>query len=122
MITDLGAQSAGAFVASRDWFDGQPAEVQEALREGAKAYTAAFIAEQSEVVSKALENMEKSGATITRLSPEERARWAESLPHIADAWVKDADSKGLPASQVLDAYIAILKEAGVSLGRDWSVR
>ena len=122
LITDFGAQSAGAFVASKEWFDEQPAEVQDALRAGAEAYTAAFIAEQTEVVSNALANMEKSGATITKLSPEERARWAESLPHMADAWAKDADSKGLPGSQVLDAYMTILKEAGVSLGRDWSVR
>lgn len=45
--TDFGAQYAGTLVANKPWFDDQPEAVQAALREGAKAYTAAYLAEQT---------------------------------------------------------------------------
>lgn len=122
LLTDFGAQYAGSLVANKDWYDAQPAEVQEALRAGAAAYTTAYIAEQNARVEAALKTMEAGGAKITRLSDEERARWAAALPQIADVWAKNADGQDLPGSEVLDAYIAQLKEAGVKLARDWSQR
>lgn len=122
LITDFGAQYAGSLVANKEWYDAQPAEVQEALRAGAAAYTAAYIAEQNARVEAALKQMEEGGAKITKLSPEERARWAAALPQIADTWAKNADGQGLPGSDVLSAYIGLLKEAGVELARDWSQR
>jgi hypothetical protein len=64
----------------------------------------------------------EGGGTVTELSPEERARWANALPQVADAWASDADGRGLAGSEVLDAYISALKEAGVDLPRDWSER
>ena len=122
LITDFGAQYAGTLVANKEWFDEQPAEVQEALRAGASAYTEAYIAEQQARVAAALKALEDGGATITKLSDEERAKWAAALPQIADVWAKNADGQGLPGSEVLEAYIGLLKEAGVNLARDWSQR
>lgn len=122
LITDFGAQYAGSLVANKDWYDAQPEEVQQALRAGAAAYTDAYIAEQNARVEAALKQMEEGGATITKLSDEERAKWAAALPQIADIWAKNAESQGLAGSEVLDAYIDQLKDAGVSLARDWSQR
>lgn len=122
LMTDFGAQYAGSVVANKDWYDEQPEEVQAALRAGAKAYTEAFLTEQQSRVEDALKQMEEGGATITRLSEEERAKWAAALPQIADAWAKNAEDQGLPGSEVLDAYMGLLKEAGVTLPRDWSQR
>lgn len=122
LITDFGAQYAGSLVANKDWYDAQPEEVQEALRAGAAAYTEAYIAEQNTRVEAALKQMEEGGATITRLSDEERAKWANALPQIADVWAKNAEGQNLPGSEVLNAYIGLLKEAGVTLPRDWSQR
>lgn len=122
LITDFGAQYAGSLVANKDWYDEQPEEVQQALRAGAAAYTDAYIAEQNARVEAALKQMEEGGATITKLSDEERAKWAAALPQIADIWAKNAESQGLAGSEVLDAYIGQLKDAGVNLPRDWSQR
>lgn len=122
LITNFGAQYAGSLVANKDWYDSQPVEVQEALRAGAVAYTEAYIAEQNTRVEAALRQMEEGGATITELSDEERAKWAAALPHIADTWAKNADAQALPGSEVLQAYISQLKDAGVNLPRDWSER
>lgn len=122
LATDFGAQYAGSLVANKDWYDEQPAEVQEALRKGAAAYTTAYIAEQNARVEAALKQMEEGGATITKLSPEERVRWAAALPQIADTWAKNADGQNLPGSEVLTEYIELLKKAGTDLPRDWSQR
>ena len=121
-VTDFGANYAGSLVANKDWYDAQPEAVQEALKAGAKAYTDAYIAEQTSRVDAAMEAMKAGGATITVLSGEERAKWAAALPQIADTWAKNADDQGLAGSEVLDAYIGLLKEAGVELPRDWSQR
>ncbi|MDO5605447.1 MAG: C4-dicarboxylate TRAP transporter substrate-binding protein [Paracoccus sp. (in: a-proteobacteria)] len=122
LITDFGAQYAGSLVANKDWYDRQPEEVQAALRAGAEAYTAAYIAEQQSRVEAALQQIEDGGATITRLSDDERVRWANALPQIADLWAQNADGQGLPGSAVLDAYIGLLGNAGVTLARDWTQR
>ena len=80
------------------------------------------IAEQTQRVEAALQQMEEGGAVITRLSDEDRAKWAAALPQIAEAWAKNAEEQGLPGSEVLDAYMGLLKDAGVSVGRDWTQR
>src|SRR5690606_27549886 len=96
-ITDFGAQYAGSVVANKPWFDEQPEAVQAALREGAKAYTEAYLQEQSSRVEAALAGMQENGGTLTTLSDEEKARWAAALPQIADTWAKAAEADNLPA-------------------------
>lgn len=122
-ITDFGAQYAGSLVAHKPWFDAQPEAVQNALRAGAEAYTEAYLTEQSARVAAAMDTLtEGDEGGVHQLSAAERTRWAEALPDVAGRWADDADQRGLPGSEVLDAYIAALKAAGVDLGRDWSDR
>lgn len=121
-MTDFGAQYAGSVVANGPWFDAQPAEVQEALRVGAAAYTRAYLEAQAARISAAMETLAGGGGTITELSDEQRRRWAEALPDVAGQWAENADARGLPGTQVLDAYIEILRDAGAPLVRDWSQR
>ncbi|KPQ07136.1 MAG: TRAP-type C4-dicarboxylate transport system, periplasmic component [Rhodobacteraceae bacterium HLUCCA12] len=121
-VTDFGAQYAGALVANRTWFAEQPEAVQQALREGAEAYTEAYLAEQAERVAAAMDTIAADEDRLHVLDPEERRRWAEALPDIAGAWAENADERGLPGTEVLDAYIEAVTEAGADLGRDWSQR
>ena len=121
-ITNFGAQYAGSIVANKSWFDAQSETVQEAMREGARAFSAAYLAEQAQRIEASMNALAEGGGQVTELSDEERARWANALPNVANAWAEDADGRGLPGSEVLDAYIAALKEAGIDLPRDWSDR
>lgn len=121
-ITDFGAQYAGSVVANGSWYDGLPDTVQDALRSGAEAYTQAYIEEQSQRVEAAFATLTEGDGSVSDLPADERARWADSLPDIAGTWAEDAESRGLPAFEVLDAYIGALNEAGVDLPRDWSDR
>ncbi len=119
-ITHFGAQYAGGLAANRSWFLDQPQEVQEALRKGVRAYQAAYLAEQSARVSAAKAALAPDPERLHVLAPEERARWAQALPDIAGTWAAAADAQGLPGTDVLNTYMAFLKEAGVELVRDWS--
>lgn len=121
-VTNFGAQYAGSLVANKEWFDAQPAALQEALRKGAAAYTAAYTAEQSARVTAAMAAIAPDADKLHVLSGEERARWAAALPDIAGAWAANADGRDLPGTAVLEAYVGILKEAGAETGRDWSQR
>lgn len=121
-ITDFGAQYAGGLAANRSWFQAQPEAVQAALREGAAAYQAAYIAEQTQRVAAAMAVIAADPERLHVLAPEERARWAAALPDIAGTWAAAADAAGLPGTEVLTAYVAHLQAAGASLGRDWSQR
>lgn len=121
-VTDFGAQYAGGMVANRTWFQAQPEAVQQALRTGAAAYQAAYIAEQAQRVTAAMAAIAPDPARLHVLAPAERARWAAALPDVAGTWAAAADGAGLPGTAVLDAYVAQLQAAGADLPRDWSQR
>lgn len=115
-VTDFGAQYAGTLVANRTWFQAQPEAVQDALRAGAEAYTAAYLAEQTERVTAAMATIAPDPDRLHVLAPEERARWAEVLPDIAGDWAENAEGMGLPGMAVLEAYVAAMTEAGADMG------
>jgi len=121
-VTDFGAQYAGTLVANATWMADQPEVVQNALRAGAEAYTSAYIAEQTARVTAAMAAIAPDPANLHVLAPEERARWAAVLPDIAGTWAANADGMGLPGTEVLNAYVSALIEAGADFGRDWSMR
>ena len=121
-VTDFGAQYAGALVANQTWLADQPEVVQNALRQGAAAYTQAYLAEQAQRVAAAMAVIAPDADHLYTLPAEERARWAAALPDIAGTWAAAADAAGLPGTEVLGAYVAALQAEGADLGRDWSQR
>lgn len=121
-VTNFGAQYAGSLVANRTWLAEQPEVVQDALRAGTEAYAAAYIAEQNARIAAAMAAIAPDPANLHVLSDEDRATWAAGLPDIAGNWAANADGMGVPGTEVLNAYVGALQEAGASLGRDWSER
>ncbi|WP_334192504.1 C4-dicarboxylate TRAP transporter substrate-binding protein [Pararhodobacter sp.] len=121
-VTDFGAQSAGGVIANQTWFDDQPEPVQAALRAGAVAYQEAYIAEQAQRVAAAMAVIAPDAEHLHTLAPEERARWAAALPDVAGTWAAAAEGAGLPATEVLNAYVGAVRAAGADLGRDWTQR
>jgi len=118
----FGAQFAGGIVAKKSWFDEQDPVVQDALRKGASVFASAYRQGLEVRVAGAFKAMEEGGAKISELSEDERSKWATTLPNVAMDWAKDLDGKGLPGTEVLTTYMGHLKDAGVSLPRDWSAK
>ena len=117
---NFGAQFAGGAVIGKSRFDKLPPEVQKAFVEAGEAWQSAYAKAQSAAVSALIQKMAEAGAKITDLNDLERKRWADSLGPVAKNWAADAQGKGLPANDVLNAYIASLQKAGTKLPRDWS--
>lgn len=119
---NFGAQYAGGLAINKRRFDSLPADVQKVFREVGAEYTQRFAAAQTAAAAAVLKQMEGAGAKISELSPQERKRWADTLPPVAKGWAADLQAKGQPGEQVLKGYVDGLKKSGAQLPRDWSVK
>lgn len=117
---NFGAQFAGGVAVNKSRFDRLPPEVQKALREAGEVWAEALAAAQSAAVNAALKRMVDAGAKVSELSDAERKRWADALGPVARTWANDSQSKGLPANDVLNAYMGELTKVGTKLPRDWT--
>lgn len=117
---NYGAQFAGALVMSKRVFDKLPKDAQKIVMEVGAEYDAKFAATLTAASASLMQKMVEGGAKVRDLSPEERKQWAAVLPNVALPWAKDLDAKGLPGTQVLNAFVAEIRAAGVQFPRDWS--
>lgn len=118
---DLGAVNSKTITVNKDYWDGLPDEVKGVLQEVAVLY-------RDHVAGLAMDRAEASrqayvdgGGTIVEMDPAEREAWAASMPNIAQEWAANLDGKGEPGTDMLNAYLAKLAEAGYAPVRDWAV-
>jgi hypothetical protein len=64
-------------------------------------------------------NTQSPPVTVTEMAPAERINWIMGMPQIAQQWAKNHEAKGLPARQILDAYMDAMRKRGVKPVRDW---
>jgi TRAP-type C4-dicarboxylate transport system substrate-binding protein len=119
---DFGATSIGAVTINLDTWKRMPPEVQKALREVGDEYSRRLADTLTKLTSTFEANMTKEGGTIAVMPPEERTKWANTMPNIAQDWVKRNEERGLPAGAVLKTYTAKLRAAGERPMRDWEKR
>ncbi|MFN4309214.1 MAG: C4-dicarboxylate TRAP transporter substrate-binding protein [Ferrovibrio sp.] len=117
---NYGAQFAGALVMSKRVFDKLPKDAQKIVMEVGAEYDAKFAQLLTATSASLMQKMVEGGAKVRELGPEERKQWAAVLPNVALPWAKDLDAKGLPGTQVLNAFVAEIRAAGVQFPRDWS--
>lgn len=117
---DLGAVNSKTVTVNKNYWDALPEEVQGVLQEVAVLY-------RDHVAGMAMDRAQASrdayvadGGTIVEMDPAQRAAWAEAMPNIAAEWAADLDSKGEPGTEMLNAYLAKLAEAGYAPVRDWA--
>ena len=117
---DLGAVNSKTITVNKDYWDGLPAEVQDVLKEVAVLY-------RDHVAGIAMDRAEASrqayvdgGGTIVEMDAKQRAAWAEAMPNIAQEWATGLDGKGEPGTDMLNAYLGKLSEAGYAPVRDWT--
>lgn len=116
----FGAQFAGALCANRDWYEDQPVEVQEALKQAADTAGAWYNADLEVAVSMAFDKMGEAGATITDASDEMRRAWAAGMDNAAKIWAEGLDAQGQPASEILQSYLSTATAAGAQPLRNWA--
>ncbi|MEP5760921.1 MAG: hypothetical protein ABJ327_16730, partial [Litoreibacter sp.] len=115
----MGAVSNFTVVANKRWFDQQPEEVQVVLREVTKEYRDLMAEVTTAGDAKGREACVAQGGTVSELAADQRQVWADTLPNIAKEWADAADAQGLPGTQVLQAYMEKMRDAGQPIARQW---
>lgn len=117
--TGIGPMVPGALAVNRDRFRKLPKEVQDALVQAAAGFSGRVIQETEQKIADARKALEAQGVKAQVLPEAERRRWIAGLPDIGGDWVKAVEAKGQPARQVMQAYMAEVRNAGEKPGRDW---
>ncbi len=105
----LGLYTGGVTAINLDFWDSLPADIQRTIMDIDALSIANEIGLKVEVesVAKAIED----GVKLDVLTAQEKARWQEQgLKPVWDGWVKEMEEKGLPGSEILELYRALVKE------------
>ena len=118
---DFGAMSWGALAVNARRMSRLPEPVQAVIDEVGREYQADMMRVQEEAKVAGLERMKADGLNVVELSTDERAAWANGLPHIAREWAEPLEARGLPAKQVVTEFMAAVEERTGPAVRDWRV-
>jgi TRAP-type C4-dicarboxylate transport system substrate-binding protein len=116
---DIGTANSKAITINQDTYKKLPAEVRKAIHDASPVYrdvTAQEVLKESET---AYDEYKKKGGTITQLTDAERKKWAMSMPNVSKEWVADLEKKGIPARQMLTAYMDRMRAAKQPILRHW---
>ncbi|TNF21089.1 MAG: C4-dicarboxylate ABC transporter [Rhodobacteraceae bacterium] len=117
---DLGAVNSKTVTVNKDYWDGLPDEVKEALLEVAVLYRDHVAGLAMDKAEESLDAFVASGGTVVEMDEAQRAAWARAMPNIAQEWARDLEDAGQPGTEMLNAYMAKLRDAGFTPVRDWA--
>lgn len=117
---DLGAVNSKTVTVNKDYWDGLPDEVKDVLLEVAVLYRDHVAGLAMDKAGESLDAFVASGGTVVEMDEEQRAAWANAMPNIALEWAKELDDAGQPGTEMLNTYMAKLKDAGFTPVRDWA--
>ena len=118
-LVGLGSQVTGALSINLDTWNRLPSEVRDVIEELGPEYSKAVADDISRRYEAGLQRMASEGATITELPLEEKRKWLAAMPDIATRWAAATEARGIPAGDVLRAYMNAVREHGGHPLRDW---
>jgi C4-dicarboxylate-binding protein DctP len=118
-LVGLGGQVTGALSINLDTWKGLPPDVRDVLEQLGPEYSKAVADELTKRYEAGLKSMEADGAIVTTLPIEEKRKWLAGLPDIATRWVRATEARGIPAGEVLRAYMNAVRAHGGTPLRDW---
>jgi TRAP-type C4-dicarboxylate transport system substrate-binding protein len=117
-LIGFGAMGVNALTINERSMANLPEDVQKIIREVGRAYEDQAGASLNARQESGLKGLAEVGAQIKELSQEARAGWAQSLTSFPNQQAKDADGRGMPGTEVLNAYIKAVDDSGY----EWPVR
>jgi TRAP-type C4-dicarboxylate transport system substrate-binding protein len=118
-VVDLGGPISGALTMNKDTWNSLPKHIQDIMMKLGKEYSQIQSGIIKEKAGLFLKLMAKQGATVTEFPQAERRKWAEALPNLAKEWADPLEAKGVPAKQVMKAFMDGVRAAGEKPLRDW---
>lgn len=117
---DLGAVNSKTITVNKDYWDGLPDEVKGVLEEVAVLYRDHVAGIAMDRAQASRDAFVEAGGTIVEMDPAEREAWAAAMPNIAAEWANGLNDAGQPGSEMLNAYMGKLVDAGFTPVRDWA--
>jgi C4-dicarboxylate-binding protein DctP len=99
-------------------FERLPPDVRKIVLEVGRLYEVEAARLLDERQAAGLANLRAAGATVRTLPAEARRQWALSLKDFPNTMAKEADSRGMPGSEILKTYIELITESGY----EWPVK
>lgn len=119
----LGSTYYGAVAINKDTWAKLSPDVQKAMKAAGREYSRALGGEILKRYETAVATMAAAKQTppvqVVDWSVAERKKWLDSVPNIAQDWVKTTQARGLPAGEVLKAYMDGARKRGATPLRDW---
>lgn len=119
-LVDMGGPITGALTINNDTWDSLPGDVQSVLTDLGSEYSTMVADQVAGREAKFMDLMIAEGAIVSTLSDEDRQAWAAGLPDLAGDWVARNEEAGLPASDVLNAFLDAARSRGFEPLRDWT--
>jgi TRAP-type transport system periplasmic protein len=117
---NLGSIYFGGLAANKASFDRLPEEIQTILLDVGALYSESIAEGVMAIYDRGMEQMERDPeVTVSTWSDEQRRAWVHNMPNLAKEWVEDNEARGLPAGEVLRAYMNAMRERGIEPLRDW---
>jgi C4-dicarboxylate-binding protein DctP len=113
-LVGFGAMPVNALTVNSRTMASLPEDVQKIMREVGRAYEERSGESLNAAQKRGLDGLAANGATIRTLAPEVRAEWANSLIGFPQQQATDANGRGMPGTEVMNAYIAAVTAAGYS--------
>ncbi len=118
-VVDMGGPISGALTMNKDTWNSLPAYMRDIFRKLGHEYSKTQSGIVAANADKFLKIMEQQGAIVSTLPAAERRKWAMSMPNVAADWVRENEAKGLPAGEVLKAFMDGARARGSQPVRDW---
>ena len=118
-LVDMGGPITGALTMNADTFNSLPSDVQGVFIELGSEYSQMVADAVGGREEGFLAKMQELGATVSTLDDAERQKWADALPDLAGEWVARNEAAGLPAAEVLKAFLDAGRELGQTPLRNW---
>lgn len=101
-----------ATVINLDWWNKLPADLRQTIEAVNRRWTTEMVLSYIADDVVAWQEMEKRGAKFHYLPDEDLAKWKAVAEEIWKTRIDELEGKGLPAKQVLDAFLKFYKERG----------
>jgi TRAP-type C4-dicarboxylate transport system substrate-binding protein len=118
-LVGLGGQVTGALSVNLDTWNRLPREVQDVLAKLGPEYSRMVADDLIARYDAGIKRMQQEGAIVTELPRDEKLKWLEAMPDIATRWVEATEKRGIPAGDVLRAYMKAVRDHGGTPLRDW---
>jgi TRAP-type C4-dicarboxylate transport system substrate-binding protein len=110
----FGAMAVNGLTMNAKKFASLPADVQKIIMEVGMGYEQQAGVSLNGRQKAGLEGLAKVGAQMKILGEDARAGWATSLAGFPSRQAKDADGRGMPGTEVMNAYLAAVNDTGYS--------